>query len=86
MRSSVNLDIHLSQQQLTTLAAASDRPGEQAQLRFFCTSTDSLNTNLPALMEYPPICELKVNGHVVSGVSIREIINNGICSIYLRAK
>lgn len=46
-----------------------DNTGRQVQLRFFCKAIDVSDVTAPALMEYPPICELKVNGRVVSGVS-----------------
>ncbi|KAI9284974.1 PINIT domain-containing protein [Umbelopsis sp. AD052] len=74
MRSSVSMDIQLTDAQRAALRGPKDESGQVTQLRFFCTAADSFNSKLPALMEYPPICELKVNGQIVGG-SLRGLKN-----------
>lgn len=87
IRSSVTLDVPLTEAHRQALAAPKDSSGRQAQVRFFCTSADSLNSSLPALMEYPPICELKVNGHIVSGVSVQKMnIALRVCCILINCE
>ncbi|CAM0141614.1 E3 SUMO-protein ligase pli1 [Umbelopsis sp. WA50703] len=74
IRSSISLDVQLSEATRNALQKPKDDTGRQMQLRFFCKAVDVPNTSAPALMEYPPICELKVNGRVVSG-SLRGLKN-----------
>jgi hypothetical protein len=65
--------VQLSEATRNALQKPKDDTGRQMQLRFFCKAVDVPNTSAPALMEYPPICELKVNGRVVSGVSVANL-------------
>ncbi|KAJ2957629.1 hypothetical protein NQZ79_g6690 [Umbelopsis isabellina] len=73
IRSSITLDVQLPEATRNAIKQQ-DSTGRQVQLRFFCKAVDVPDTSAPALMEYPPICELKVNGRVVSG-SLRGLKN-----------
>ncbi|KAI8378733.1 PINIT domain-containing protein [Choanephora cucurbitarum] len=56
---------------LATPNAVDDRP--PYQIRFYCAKYSSEATNL--LVEFPTICELKVNGTVISGSALRCLKN-----------
>ncbi|OAD79273.1 MIZ-type zinc finger transcription factor [Phycomyces blakesleeanus NRRL 1555(-)] len=78
-RGSKHLNFKLSLQQVEKLKLPRPYDGRSIfQVRMFCIAApdpDQTDPTAESLIEFPPMCELRINGHIIEGSSLRGLKN-----------